>query len=134
MLKNRTFRGIVKTICRYSSDVKILRSQGHYYDKDTMMSISEGRKEIDSKMAIFKKSGLSGNSTTHNEDGKMIDFDVKIMSTHPLVYTEEQNNQTDVILWNDEEYILTFLNKIEDNCDPLYIAYAKTYQSHRTET
>jgi len=136
MRKSRGSRNLKRMICRHGEDVLILRSNGGEYDKKTMRWTSKGRKEIKAIVALSKKigSGSSRSATKHEMDGKRVEYDVKFYTNFPIKHDDNNNEQSDIIVWDDIQYIVVFMDKRKGGeCGDSYIGYLKTYKGERIE-
>lgn len=125
--ENRALRGIKRVISRFSEEVIIYRSNGAFYDRESMKYISKGREEKKANMAVFYRS----KGDILEIDGRRIEADIKIYSKEKLNFTEDKEEQSDILKVRGQEYLLSYEDKRVEG--DIFIYYAKKYKGRLTE-
>jgi len=111
-------------ICRYGENIDVYRSSGGHYDKDSMKWLGNGREKIRCFIAFFPNGGMILDS-----DGRRQQKTAKFYSKDEIICNDKENEQSDVIVYQDIAYIVDNVEKrVEAGCRPVYIGICSIYK------
>jgi len=125
MRNNLALSGARRLICQYGEKLKVYRSTGGHYDKESMKWLGDGREEIECYMAFFPNGGLD-----LYEDGRRKTKTAKFYSNDQIYFTDAENEQSDTIEYHGDVYLVENVEeRREAGCKPIYIGTCSLYKA-----